>query len=218
MSLNVPGRKRRIYAAGSYTQGTFIDENKLKKKGYSIRHYTMDLVELERKKVPGPGQYEPKLTMKSKSPEYRCGSEERFRHFQAMVKSITPSPGAHEANPDLGFKTTQTFSFGNSKRRSLYEFERTPGPGNYESVKLKIMDAAPRFSVGKEPTGAKYLNNSGMKTPAPGKYDPNYKLVHEAARTTFTSSEKRPDYEKFGKTPGPGHYADPKAHKGPTWK
>lgn len=218
MNINVPGRTDWVYAAGTYPQQTFIEENKEKKKGYSIRHHTMDLLELERKKVPGPGHYDIKLTTKSKSPEYRYGSEKRFRSFDAMAYSDTPGPGVHKADPNFGFRTTQSFKFGNSQRKSLYEFERTPGPGNYESAKLKVLQTAPRFSVGKEPTGAKYLMSTAMKNPAPGKYDPNFKLVHEAARTTFTPTEKRPDFEKFGKTPGPGHYLNPKADSGPTWK
>lgn len=88
----------------------------------------------------------------------------------------------------------------------------------YESTKLKIMAAAPRFSVGKTPTGAQYLFNATVKNPAPGNYDPNYQLVHQATRTAFTPSEQRPSFDKFGKTPGPGHYLDHKLDRSPTWK
>jgi hypothetical protein len=105
--------------------------SKNKNKGFTMRPHTMDLEEMERRKVPGPGHYDIKISNKHKSPEYKCGSEKRFGFLHESYRSNTPAPGTHPVNPDYRFRTSQTTKFGLSQRKSLYENEKTPGPGNY---------------------------------------------------------------------------------------
>ena len=51
-----------------YKQKSYVDLNKEKKKGYSCRQKTTDLVLLELSKVPGPGMYESHIKNKHRSP------------------------------------------------------------------------------------------------------------------------------------------------------
>lgn len=106
----------------------------------------------------------------------------------------TLGPGTHEVKNDIKYKTSSSWKFSNSPRKSLYENEKTPGPGNYEEKKLKVLPAAPKFSVSKSLAAIDEYMGVRKSNPAPNQYDPKYKLVKESLREAFTPTGQRPDF------------------------
>lgn len=59
---------------GTYDRQAFWDENKDKKKGYTMRPKTADLLAKSRTLIPGPGEYQETLYNKTRAPGFSCGS------------------------------------------------------------------------------------------------------------------------------------------------
>ena len=133
-------------------------------------------------------------------------------------KKPFPGPGQHDpAFSGTKYKNSSTNAFTKSPRKPLDENEKTPGPVEYHNEKINILNAAPKFSTTK--TVAKNeFHALNPETTAPGQYDPKHTLVKPRCSTSEVPKEKRPDFEKHRKTPGPGFYNLRGKEEGPEWR
>lgn len=60
-----------------------------------MRPQTTNLEEVNKCKIPGPGQYEVNLSNKFKSPSYGYGSTKRLSFMDNAERLKTPGPGTH---------------------------------------------------------------------------------------------------------------------------
>ena len=79
------------------------------------------------------------------------------------------------------------------------------------------MNAAPKFSSTKTVAKNEFLGVN-PENPGPGQHDPKLSLVKPRLAISEVPKEKRPDFEKHRKTPGPGFYNLRGKEEGPTWK
>lgn len=74
---------------GRYDKKTFVDTNEAKKKGFSCRNKTADLIAAELSKVPGPGHYQPTSSHHKKAP--RCSaSQAKRKTFMDDMQATNP--------------------------------------------------------------------------------------------------------------------------------
>lgn len=114
-----------------YEKKNFFTDDKDKKRGYSCRQKTSDLIALEISKYPGPGQYESHLKNKNKAPRQATNQTARKTFMDDMqdFKKEYPGPGNHEPGfSGTKYRSQSAFIFKKSERKPLDENEKTPGP------------------------------------------------------------------------------------------
>ena len=111
---------------GSYQSPTYITEGKKYQMG--IRK---DMFQLKSDRIPGPGSYQPNHEKgKSKSPEYRFGSEKRLK---TAGKQSIPNPQTYNIKDDFMHKTASAWGMGYGQKIDLSKAAtETPGPGSYQ--------------------------------------------------------------------------------------
>jgi hypothetical protein len=121
-------------------------------------------------------------------------------------KKEYPGPGTHEPQfKGTKYRSLSANMFAKSLRKPLDENEKTPGPVEYGDSKLKVLNAAPRYSSTKTIAKNEFLGVN-PENPGPGQYDPKISLVKPKESIYEVPKEKRPDFEKHRHTPGPGFY------------
>jgi hypothetical protein len=107
-----------------YDKQTIFESNREKKRGYSCRNKTADLIALEISKFPGPGQYESHLKNKHTAPRVANPQTKRKTFMDDMqdFKKEYPSPGDHDPTlKSSKYRSLSAFNFGKSNRRPLDE-------------------------------------------------------------------------------------------------
>ena len=179
-----------------------------------------NLIAKEVFRVPASGMYKSHLNNKKQAP--RCSTTQTkrktFMDDTEAFKKPYPGPGFHDpAFTGTKYKSPSTNAFTKSPRKPLDENEKTPGPVEYRNEKLNILNAAPKFSTTK--TVAKNeFHAVNPETTGPGQYDPRDTLVKPRYAVSEVPKEKRPDFEKHKKTPGPGFYDLRGKEEGPEWR
>lgn len=139
---------------------------------------------------PGPGAYIPEVIEKNSMPAFSIGKSKRYEKFSKS----SVGPGSY--TPCVRHSSKSAI-FGTSPKKCLEILSTTPGPGRYESAKVKT---GPEFTlIGKREESRKIL------TPGPGRYDPN---PHYDGHTVKFPQDKR----KFivqERSPGPATYNIP---------
>ena len=85
--------------------------------------------------------------------------------------------------------------------RSAYPDNKIPGPGNYESDGIKIMNKDPSWSLSKTPRDS--LSKSSVVGPGAYDSDKNYKDLVSTNKGYNFGSESKLKYSP-NKVPGPG--------------
>mmetsp|Transcript_314 Transcript_314/g.298 ORF Transcript_314/g.298 Transcript_314/m.298 type:complete len:450 (+) Transcript_314:7-1356(+) len=154
---------------------------------------------------PGPGEYQPNLRNKLKSPEYRIGTAKR--DVEEKEKKQKPGPGQYY--PDkVGYVKSKApqWVFGSEERGDMMSKSvmSNPGPGNYEYK--KTMGVAPKYSM----TGKNFYSGNRLDGPGPGQYNnERVKAVYSKEPSWRIGTSTREDQIKRVKReglPGPGNY------------
>ena len=105
-----------------YEMKGVFDENKEKKKGFSCRNKTVDLVAMEISKFPAPGQYESHLNNKSTAPRCATTNTQRktFMDDMQSAKKSYPGPGNHDPGFNSSkYRAMSAAPIGKSSRKPL---------------------------------------------------------------------------------------------------
>ena len=106
-----------------YDKKSYVDHNKDRKKGYSCRSKTKDLVAMEISKYPAPGMYESHLKNKHQSPTIAATQSARKTFMDDMqdARQSYPGPGAHNGDNFVGtkYRSASASQFGKSNRKDL---------------------------------------------------------------------------------------------------
>lgn len=129
--------------------------------------------------MPAPGHYESHLKNKSLAP--RCATtqtkRQTFMDDMQNFKKEYPGPGTHEPQfKGTKYRSLSANMFAKSLRKPLDENEKTPGPVEYGDSKLKVLNAAPKYSSTKTIAKNEFLGVN-PENPGPGQYDPKISLV-----------------------------------------
>lgn len=144
--------------------------------------------------VPGPGQYEAKTNISSKSAIF--GSSERMGKYQI---SPAPGPGVYECKSLI----SEGPKFSINGRIRLIQKQQAPGPGDYDP-KTQLLDKIFTHSFTKEPRlvqnikEKEYSPGPGSYNVAQGEYKSGVKFGNEARAKSAISI-----------VPGPGTYCLP---------
>lgn len=169
--------------------------------------------------APGPGAYNTDSIDKNSVPAFSIGKSKRYEKFtKGGVGPGSYSPCVRHSS--------KSAVFGTSPKKCLEILSTTPGPGRYESAKVKT---GPEFTIiGKREESRKNL------TPGPGRYNPNpqydshtikfpqgkrkfivqerspgpatYNIPSSSSKTSIVFSKQSKTLTKFEPTPGPGSY------------
>lgn len=99
--------------------------------------------------VPGPGAYEPNYRKIVKSESgFKIGNSEKIADLVGMAKKL-PGPGNYEVNTSTVIKD-HVARIGSEKRSDMVLNKFTPGPGQYNEVRIEdIMKNPPKMVFGK---------------------------------------------------------------------
>mmetsp|Transcript_58784 Transcript_58784/g.156420 ORF Transcript_58784/g.156420 Transcript_58784/m.156420 type:complete len:216 (-) Transcript_58784:125-772(-) len=128
-------------------------------------------LELETKRVPGPGEYDAKTSMATER-GFSCTPRRDCAKVLAAAQTIygacakSPGPGAHKLPGLIGNGPKHSFAPRPTERSS-----RGPGPGDYECQAMR----GPRCGFGSGPRLGQHF--IGTHTPGPGSYR------HDASQT-----------------------------------
>ena len=65
------------------------------------------------------------------------------------AKKVFPGPGVHDPQfAGTKYRSASLGFFSKSNRKALDEQEKTPGPAEYKSDKIKVLSTAPQFTPG----------------------------------------------------------------------
>jgi len=144
---------------------------------------------------------EPKNT-KSKSPQYRFGSQQRKMFDDRNSKSI-PAAG-HYTIKSKAFEDKSRFHMG-SKLKDQSTLQ-VPGSGTYNPSQTFTKKSAANYSMGIKLKSD--LTQSVVNVPGAGSYNNNAEAFKTKAPQFGFGSSKRPDItgNKKMQTPGPGNY------------
>lgn len=122
-------------------------------------------------KIPGPGAYNPSLTIKQRAPSFRIGSAPR-NGLEIEHNLYVPGPGNYaNVRPS---RHGGTVVFGKSKRKPLNEFSITPGPAAYEVN--SSTNYGPKFAIIPRRDDVNQ-SQKDKSTPGPADYKPSFSLV-----------------------------------------
>jgi hypothetical protein len=193
--ISVPG-------VGQYS----LDRSFNKGPKYTMRPKTKDIYPTS--DSPGPGNYTPNYNIEHKSTE-----KYTMRPKTGEIKSYkqVPGPGQYQIRNDKADLKQPSFVFGTEKKNKLPNTTNiyNPGPGAYgidNDVPSKTN--APMFSFGKEDraTSAAPGGRERAKTPGPGQYSSNAKVLGTGG-PKISMSFSRPTTSIYkSDTPGPGQY------------
>ena len=134
-----------------------------------------------------PGGYNPDSAFtKSKSPNYRIGTEKR-KMFDDKKSLAVPAPGSYEIK-SASFKDKGNFHMGiKLKEQSKMA---VPGAGAYNPDSVKIKKAGPNYSMGMK---LKSDLIKSVEVPGPGQYTNSSEKFKQSAPQFGFGSSKRPD-------------------------
>lgn len=147
-------------------------------------------------KSPGPGAYNPSLSMKTAPPAYRIGSAVR----DSKDRSSTPGPGNYNPHAVSG---NQNIKIGTSTRTGLYGNKSTPGPGTY-NYGTKVGEG-PKYIMNPRRDDDVNTKNSRY-IPGPGAYNPTVDLTKSKNSAIGIGTSNRYDFHPTKANPGPGQY------------
>lgn len=132
--------------------------------------------------VPGPGTYEPNYRKIVKSESgFKIGNSEKIADLVGMAKKL-PGPGNYEVNTSTVLKD-HVARIGSEKRSDMVLNKFTPGPGQYNDVRIEdIMKNAPKMVFGKS---GRSLSTASI---GPGR---KQRPMQPALTPTMTSSRSR---------------------------
>ena len=145
---------------------------------------------------PGPGQYDIPSKIFT-GPKYSMGI--KGGTINPTRSSYVPGPGQYEINTKNRLSSAKY-----TMRAKSYVKKRndTPGPGNYNLRKEKII--VPSYKFGSEKKmGFGFVNSRYV--PGPGNYEYQADILHEKNPKFSFGKGTRGDFRVF-KTPGPGQY------------
>ena len=145
---------------------------------------------------PGPGQYDIPSKIFT-GPKYSMGI--KGVTINPTRSSYVPGPGQYEINTKNRLSSAKY-----TMRAKSYVKKRndTPGPGNYNLRKEKII--VPSYKFGSEKKmGFGFVNSRYV--PGPGNYEYQADILHEKNPKFSFGKGTRGDFRIF-KTPGPGQY------------
>ena len=150
-----------------------------------------------RDEFPGPGAYSIPLNI-SIGPKYSM--KKKLNLIEDKTKIRFPGPGAYKP---MSKSRSYFYSFGLKNKKDDKIRESTPGPGNYNIRKDKVI-ISPSYLFGKEKRENNTVNNKKY-IPGPGSYEHNKNnVLTRNPKYTFGSELKGKSYKTFA--PGPGAY------------
>jgi len=156
---------------------------------------------------PGPGAYNPSMSLKTSPPAYRIGSATR----DSKDRSGTPGPGNYDPRLMSG---NQNVKIGTSTRTGLYGNKTTPGPGTY-NYGTKVGEG-PKYVI--NPRRDDDANGKNSKyIPGPGAYNPSVDAVKSKNSSIGIGTSSRYDLHPTKANPGPGQYDTRGRLAGPQW-
>jgi len=122
----------------------------------------------EKKKVPGPQDYKPKVVCKTAS-NWGFGSEDRG--YKVKDKMIVPGPGSYETSYFMGNGNKHKHAFTSRIDHTKF-IDKTPGTGSYiERDKVdKTLLKAPTWRFGSGRKDDLYRHIEKKSVPGPGDY------------------------------------------------
>lgn len=136
--------------------------------------------------VPGPGAYQPdyRKIVKSES-GFKIGHSEKIADLVGAAKKL-PGPGNYEVNTSTVLKD-HAARIGSEKRSDMVLNKFTPGPGQYNEVKLEeITRNAPKMVFGKS---GRSLSTASI---GPGRTSLPTQLATTPTTTSFRNRSARP--------------------------
>jgi len=157
--------------------------------------------------APGPGQYRHEnlqFSAKSASPNYGFGKSPRSigssNNGGCDIRKALASPGPGHYNGDISPTRHQKPNYTASARRPMSAGASTPGPGAYNSTRIKPDHAAsPQWRFGTEVR----QNDATKDVPGPGNYNAKSHMGAEG-RPKFSMGAKHGSLFRENDVPGPG--------------
>jgi hypothetical protein len=104
---------------------------------------SVEILEKEAQRVPGPGAYSPSIDGTNKSPpKYGIGTSKRHDFTRRTRAGVEPGPGKYNPNDKFVKSNSSKWVFGSEIQRP-HSRSSSPGPGEYNPKSEKKMKSSP---------------------------------------------------------------------------